>query len=95
MGPDVIVPVAGIFMIIALSLGLPIVRSWTRRIERGESLSRPDPGTAERLDRIEQAVDAMAVEMERIGESQRFLTKLLAERSGPGVAEGISQGGKS
>jgi hypothetical protein len=33
-----------------------------------------------RLDRLEQSVDAIAVEMERVGESQRFLTKLMAER---------------
>jgi hypothetical protein len=30
--------------------------------------------------RLEQAVDAMAIEVERITEGQRFMTKLLAER---------------
>jgi hypothetical protein len=34
-----------------------------------------------RLERIEQAVDAIAVEVERISEGQRFTTKLLSERS--------------
>ena len=34
-----------------------------------------------RLERLEHAVDAIAIEMERIGESQRFLTKVLAERA--------------
>lgn len=34
----------------------------------------------DRIARLEQAVDAIALETERIGESQRFLTKLLAER---------------
>lgn len=33
----------------------------------------------ERMTRLENAVDAIAVEMERIGEGQRFVTKLLAE----------------
>ncbi|HEY3258553.1 MAG TPA: hypothetical protein VGJ64_06825 [Gemmatimonadaceae bacterium] len=33
-----------------------------------------------RLARIEAAVDSIAVEVERISESQRFLTKLQAER---------------
>lgn len=33
----------------------------------------------ERMQRLENAVDAIAVEMERIGEGQRFVTKLLAE----------------
>ncbi len=34
----------------------------------------------ERMGRLENAIDAIAVEMERIGEGQRFVTKLLAER---------------
>jgi len=34
-----------------------------------------------RLERIEHAVDAMAIEIERISEGQRFTTKLLADRS--------------
>ena len=33
-----------------------------------------------RLQRIEQAVESIALEVERIGEAQRFTTKLLAER---------------
>jgi hypothetical protein len=37
--------------------------------------------TEARLERIEQAVDAIAVEIERISEGQRFTTKLLSERS--------------
>jgi hypothetical protein len=34
-----------------------------------------------RLERVEQAIDAVAVEAERISEGQRFTTKLLAERA--------------
>ena len=34
-----------------------------------------------RLERIEHAVDAIAVEVERISENQRFTTKLLNDRS--------------
>ena len=36
---------------------------------------------ARRLERIEQAVETTAVEVERLAESNRFLTKLLAEKS--------------
>ena len=36
-------------------------------------------GQSEILSRVEQAVDGIAVEMERVGEGQRFLTKVLAE----------------
>jgi hypothetical protein len=35
---------------------------------------------SERLQRMEQGIDAMAVEIERISEGQRFVTKLLAEK---------------
>jgi hypothetical protein len=35
-----------------------------------------------RLERMELAIDAMAVEMERVAEGQRFTTRLLSE--GPG-----------
>ena len=35
----------------------------------------------ERLARMEQAIDAMAVETERISEGQRFTTRLLSEKA--------------
>jgi hypothetical protein len=41
------------------------------------------PGADEfdqRLDRLQQSVDAVALEVERIGEAQRFTAKLAAER---------------
>jgi len=42
---------------------------------------------AQRLARIEQAVDATAVEVERISEAQRFTTKLLVEKGHQGAPE--------
>ncbi|MES3034439.1 MAG: hypothetical protein V4813_10645 [Gemmatimonadota bacterium] len=41
----------------------------------------PSRDTTDRLQRIEAAVDAMSVEVERISEGQRFVTRVLAERS--------------
>jgi hypothetical protein len=47
--------------------------------------SRPAPApavfteTAQRLERLEASVDAIAIEIERISEGQRFVTKLLSE----------------
>ena len=43
-----------------------------------------------RLERIEQAVDAIAIEMERVSEGQRFTTKLLSERAGLPASPGGS-----
>ena len=44
--------------------------------------SQPPPRQVDdsRLDRLEAAVDAIAIEVERISESQRFTVGLLAER---------------
>jgi hypothetical protein len=36
-----------------------------------------------RLERVEQAIDAVAVEVERIGEAHRFTAKLLSDRLEP------------
>ena len=49
-------------------------------IQRGKSAPPAlPPGVAERLERIEQAVEATALEVERIGEGQRFVTRLLGD----------------
>ncbi|MCC7054025.1 MAG: hypothetical protein IT355_12245 [Gemmatimonadaceae bacterium] len=41
----------------------------------------PARDTTDRLQRIEAAVEAMSVEVERISEGQRFVTRVLSERS--------------
>jgi hypothetical protein len=38
------------------------------------------------LGQLQQAVDAIAIEVERLSEGQRFTTKLLAERVKPSAA---------
>jgi hypothetical protein len=39
---------------------------------------------------MEQAIESIAIEVERIGEAQRFTTKLLSERQPEPVANRIS-----
>ena len=39
--------------------------------------------TDARLERLEHAIDSIAIEIERISEGQRFTTKLLSERTLP------------
>jgi hypothetical protein len=54
-----------------------------RRREEIKSTASPQlDEIAQRLARLEQAVDTTAVEVERIAEGQRFTTKLLAETAG-------------
>ena len=64
-------------------LGLPLVRVLARRLDRRDAPAPPSLAKIEeRLGRLEAGVDAIAVEVERISEGQRFTTRLLAERSG-------------
>jgi hypothetical protein len=50
-------------------------------MHRQRALSRAEPVLGDdRMQRVEQAIDSIAVEVERIGEGQRFVTKLLVER---------------
>jgi len=67
----------------AFVLGLTGIQSFTRitlgLIERKKSAPpRALEEVAQNVERINQAVDAIAVEVERIGESQRFLTRVLS-----------------
>jgi hypothetical protein len=44
-----------------------------------------------RMEKLQQSIDVIAVEVERISESQRHLTKVLAERAlGPGEAKEVA-----
>jgi hypothetical protein len=76
--PDAAFVLGAIFMVIVL---LPLSIAYARRIwRRGAAVVTSIPKEiAERLFRMEQAVEATAVEVERIGEGQRFLTRLFTE----------------
>ncbi|HTR79319.1 MAG TPA: hypothetical protein VMH39_14470 [Gemmatimonadaceae bacterium] len=73
----------GLFAMVLMALGIPLVRAISRRfVDRQRSgVSSAD---AARLERIEQAVDAIAVEVERIAEAQRFSAKLAADQLSDG-----------
>ena len=61
----------------------PLAVTFARQIWRRGSVSKGDAqmqrDNSERLKRLENSVDAIAIEMERVSEGQRFVTKLLAE----------------
>jgi len=67
-------------MVVLVVVGSPLARAWARRIDRRTALAPAAGDVSQRLASIEQAVDAVAVEVERISEGQRFTVKLLAER---------------
>lgn len=74
--------VVGLTFALLMVIAIPISIAYARRIWRGKpQLSMPKVDEiAPRLDRIEQAMDAIAIEVERVSEGQRFVTKILAER---------------
>lgn len=75
----VTISIAFFAMLAFIIVGLPLARAWARRMDRkGQALPVP-ADISPRLDRIEQAVDAVAIEVERVSEGQRFTTKVLAE----------------
>ena len=80
--PDgaVIISLAFFVMCAVIAVGLPIARAFGRRMDRRNAgAPAADVDTRARLERIEQAVDAIAVEVERISECQRFTTKVIGE----------------
>jgi len=86
--PGELIPIVLFTMIPITMIGVPIARAIARRIERGvvggglQSGMPNDVGA--RLERMEQAIDAIPVEVERIAEGQRFTSKLLASRGETG-----------
>lgn len=63
---------------VVIGLGARIL--W--RIGSRRSASAPVPTTVDerRMERLELAIDAIAIEVERVSEAQRFTASLLAER---------------
>ncbi len=75
--PQAVDMAMGFFVMCAvIVIGWPLARAFGRRIERRGDSPAVSAATSEQLQRIEQAVEAMAIEVERISESQRFMAKL-------------------
>ena len=107
MPPDVFIPHEAVvlvqsffFTVAVIVLGYPIIRAITRRfLDRPAAAPQLTGDVTSRLDRIEQAVDAIAIEVERVSEAQRFQTRLMTESrglpaAGASDASGAGQRGK-
>jgi len=91
--PDEVYVLAGMFIVIVL---LPLSIALARRIwRRGvATITKLPAELTERLTRLEQGMDAVAVEVERIGEGQRYLARIFADEGslkaiGAGAAEPV------
>ena len=83
-----LIPITAIVAGTLMALCFPLVRAYARKLELEGAQPRIPPEVAERLARMEQAIDSVAVEIERISEAQRFTTRLLAERSNAALPAG-------
>jgi len=92
--------ITAISIFFTLAVLMPLTLGLVLRLLRRPSRATPpllDPIMNARMDRLEQAMDAIAIEIERISEGQRFVTKVLTERPAqapvpPGVRDAASIG---
>jgi len=89
--PEAVFVLGGIFMFVAI---FPISVAYARRIWRRSAaavVALPHD-IVERFTQIDQAVESIAVEVERIGEGQRFITRVLAEQGRPALGDAAPRG---
>jgi hypothetical protein len=80
MDAGVVVPLGFFTMVAVISIGIPLARAFARKMDHRSLPPAVPHELQQRLEHMEQAIDSIAVEVERISEGQRFTTKLLAER---------------
>lgn len=84
MDPDVANFAVVAVVIVGMAGSLSGIVMWLVRGLNKKASQREVPNAfqfEQRFDQLQQSVDAIAVEVERIAEAQRFSAKLLAERS--------------
>lgn len=73
--------VAVVGTLITIAIAFPLAVGYARRLWKRHAVSVTlSPELQARLDTIDRAVEATAIEIERIGEGQRFVTQLLAQQ---------------
>jgi hypothetical protein len=81
MNPELWVPAVTTVVIVAIVAGSSyrLIKMWLQRSGR-LSIGEADPREIrDGIRQLQQAVDTIAIEVERLSEGQRFTTKLLAE----------------
>jgi hypothetical protein len=80
-GPTISMNAVPILIVFTIFVLCPVALAFARSLWKRGSQPRvvTDRDTVVRLERMEQAMDAIAIEIERVSEGQRFVTRLLAE----------------
>lgn len=67
---------------------LAIAAAWNIYKRGSRAIIAPAAADVARMERLEQAVDAIALEVERVSEGQRYVTRLLTEGAAPALSVG-------
>lgn len=86
---DLVPLVAIVSVFIFAPIAFAIARFFWRRSSVQARAAVPDHATQQKLEHLQQAVDTIAIEIERISEGQRFVTRVLNERSLPAGKEKV------
>jgi cytochrome c biogenesis protein ResB len=88
--PEEVFVLGGIFMFVAI---MPLSIAYARRIWRrsAAAVAAIPQDIIDRFTQIDQAVESIAVEVERIGEGQRFITRVLSEQSKRPALEAVPE----
>lgn len=79
---DVAIPLGIVFILaVLMPLSITAARVWWRRAT-GTLPARQQKAESDRFVRLEEAVETIAIEMERVSEGQRFMTRMLTEGRG-------------
>jgi hypothetical protein len=79
---DIVVPVIGmlsVFVFFPIAIGLSRF-IWKRASAPSEAPQVVNDDMVRRMAELQRSMDAMALEVERISEGQRFITKVMSER---------------
>ena len=86
------ISIAFFFTVAAIIILLPLARAFARRMDR-RSVQQVPAEVSAQLEHLNHAVDAIALEVERISEGQRFTTRLLTEQreAVPSLTTGVNR----
>ena len=83
--PEEYIVLGGMFIVLVF---FPLAIGYARRLwKRGaQTVAAIPAGLMDRFAQLEQSVESIAIEVERIGEGQRFMTRVFARHAAPGEA---------
>src|SRR5437762_967424 len=88
MGPEILVPFGAFATACILAIGVPLARAYARKMDTDAKNPRVPTEVTNRLERIEQSIEAVAIEVERISEGQPDVA--LVDLMMPGDLDGMA-----